>query len=107
MVLLAASADVHADLDAMIQQHASERLAGELQALVAIEDAWPTEPGDRSGNCPVPRAWLHRKVLPSTAMIASSLALKVAIQPGTGLNNPESRAAITTHNASWRGMQCS
>ena len=33
---------VHAHLNALRQQHAGEGLAGELAALVGVEDLWPT-----------------------------------------------------------------
>src|SRR5690349_20642237 len=46
-VVVAASTPVHADLDAMIQQHPGERFAGELRALIGVEDAWLVEPGKR------------------------------------------------------------
>jgi hypothetical protein len=39
MVKMAAPASVHADRDPMIRQHLGELIAGELRALISIEDA--------------------------------------------------------------------
>src|SRR5438309_11253109 len=44
-VVVAAPASVHADLDPVIPQHVGELLAGELRALIGIEDAGLAEPG--------------------------------------------------------------
>ena len=38
-VVVATTAPIHADLDAMIQQHPGERFTGELRPLIGIEDA--------------------------------------------------------------------
>src|ERR1700694_3856587 len=44
-VVVAAPASIHADLDPVIPQHRGELLAGELCALIGIEDAGLAEPG--------------------------------------------------------------
>src|SRR5207248_504577 len=46
-VVVAAPASMHADLDPVIPQHRGERVAGELRALIGIEDAGLAEPGER------------------------------------------------------------
>src|SRR5271163_288147 len=46
-VVVAAPASIHADLDPVIPQHLGELLAGELRALIGIEDAGLAEPGER------------------------------------------------------------
>src|SRR5256885_15419468 len=46
-VVVAAPASVHADLDPVIPQHCGELVAGELRALIGIEDAGLAEPGER------------------------------------------------------------
>jgi hypothetical protein len=46
-VVVATTAPIHADLDAMIQQHPGERLTGELRPLIGIEHR------DRSARCPL------------------------------------------------------
>src|SRR5205807_7249677 len=38
-VVVTAPASIHADLDPVIPQHRGERVAGELRALIGIEDA--------------------------------------------------------------------
>src|SRR5689334_16787287 len=45
-VVVAAPASIHADLDPVIPQHLGELLAGELRALIGIEDAGFAEPGE-------------------------------------------------------------
>src|SRR5665213_4342207 len=45
-IIVAATAPVHADRDAVIPQHRRELLAGELRALVGIEDAGLAAPGE-------------------------------------------------------------
>src|SRR5712672_2923119 len=45
-VVVAAPASVHADLDPMIPQHLGKLIAGELRALIGIEDARLAEPGE-------------------------------------------------------------
>src|ERR1700739_3170940 len=44
-VVVAATASVHADRDPMISQHLVKLIAGELRALIGIEDAGLAEPG--------------------------------------------------------------
>src|SRR5438477_4831054 len=46
-VVVAAPASIHADLDPAIPQHRGELVAGELRALIGIEDAGLAEPGER------------------------------------------------------------
>jgi len=46
-VIVAAPAPVHADLDPVIPQRLRELVAGELRALVGIEDTGLAEPGER------------------------------------------------------------
>src|SRR5271156_1950279 len=46
-VVVAAPASIHADLDPVIPQHLGELVAGELRALIGIEDAGLAEPGER------------------------------------------------------------
>jgi hypothetical protein len=46
-VVVAAPASIHANLDPMIPQHRGEFVAGELRALIGIEDAGLAEPGER------------------------------------------------------------
>src|SRR3954470_9011516 len=45
-VVVAAPASIHADLDLVIPQHLGKIVAGELCALIGIEDAGLAEPGD-------------------------------------------------------------
>src|SRR6516225_11113451 len=45
-IVVAAPASVHADLDPMIPQHLRKVTAGELRALISIEDARLAEPGE-------------------------------------------------------------
>src|SRR3954452_8869408 len=45
-VVVAAPASIHADLDPMIPQHRGELVAGELRALISIEDVGLAEPGE-------------------------------------------------------------
>ena len=45
-VVAAAPASVHADLDPAIPQHIGELVAGELRALIGIEDVGLAEPGE-------------------------------------------------------------
>src|SRR6516165_792130 len=45
-VIVAAPASVHADLDPVIPQHLGKLVAGELRALVSIEDAGIAEPSE-------------------------------------------------------------
>src|SRR5260370_39484322 len=45
-VVVAAPAAIHADLDPAIAQHRGELVAGELRALIGIEDAGLAEPGE-------------------------------------------------------------
>src|SRR5260370_9753048 len=45
-VVVAAPASIHADFDPVIPQHVGELLAGELRALIGIEDAGLAEPGE-------------------------------------------------------------
>src|SRR5215467_11763440 len=45
-VVVAAPASVHADLDTVIRQHLGKLVAGELRALIGIEGAGRTEPGE-------------------------------------------------------------
>src|SRR6478735_1181569 len=45
-VVMAAPASVHADRDPVIPQYLGELLAGELRALIGIEDAGLAEPGE-------------------------------------------------------------
>src|SRR5436190_19054145 len=45
-VVVAAPTSIHADLDPVIPQHHGELVAGELRALISIEDAGPAEPGE-------------------------------------------------------------
>src|SRR5262249_26109678 len=44
-VVVAAPASVHAHLDTVIPQHLGKLVAGELRALIGIEDAGLAEPG--------------------------------------------------------------
>src|ERR1700760_1617000 len=44
-VVVATTAPIHADLDAMVQQHPGEFFARELRTLVGIEDFGFAEPG--------------------------------------------------------------
>src|SRR5437879_5274609 len=46
-IVMAAPASIHADLDPVIPQHRGERVAGELDTLIGIEDAGLAEPGER------------------------------------------------------------
>ena len=46
-VVVAAPASVHADLDPMTSQHLGKLIAGELRALIGIENAGLGEPGER------------------------------------------------------------
>src|SRR5947209_12993571 len=46
-VVVAAPASIHADLDPVIPQLLGELVAGELRALISIEDAGLDEPGER------------------------------------------------------------
>src|SRR5437763_4326412 len=46
-VVVAAPASIHADLDPVIPQHLGKLVAGELRALISIEDAGIDEPGER------------------------------------------------------------
>src|SRR5438445_13703905 len=50
-VVVAAPASVHADRDPMIRQHLGELIAGELRALISIEDAGLAEPGESLAQC--------------------------------------------------------
>src|SRR5437868_4908130 len=50
-VVMAAPASVHADRDPMIGQHLGELIAGELRALISIEDAGLAEPGESLAQC--------------------------------------------------------
>src|SRR6201985_1696341 len=43
---MAAPASVHADRDPMFRQHLGELIAGELRALISIEDAGLAKPGE-------------------------------------------------------------
>src|SRR5215468_4164162 len=45
-VVVAAPASVHADLDPVIPQHLGKLVAGELRALIGIEDAGFAEPSE-------------------------------------------------------------
>jgi len=45
-IVAAAPASVHADLDPVIPQHLGKLIAGELRALISIEDAGLAEPGE-------------------------------------------------------------
>src|SRR5215813_11008517 len=45
-VVVAAPASVHADLDRVIPQHLGKLVAGELRALISIEDARLAKPGE-------------------------------------------------------------
>jgi hypothetical protein len=45
-IVTAAPASVHADLDPVIPQYRRQPVAGELRALVGIEDAGLPEPGE-------------------------------------------------------------
>jgi hypothetical protein len=45
-IVVAAPASIHADLDHVIPQHLSELVAGELRALIGIEDPRFAEPGE-------------------------------------------------------------
>src|SRR5580704_2854143 len=45
-VVVAAPASVRADRDPMIRQHLGELIAGELRALISIEDGGLAEPGE-------------------------------------------------------------
>src|ERR1700741_4270733 len=45
-VVVAAPASIHADLDPVIPQHLGKLVAGELRALISIEDAGLIEPGE-------------------------------------------------------------
>jgi hypothetical protein len=45
-VVVAAPASVHADLDPVIPQHFGKLVAGELRALISIEDAGIAEPSE-------------------------------------------------------------
>src|SRR5256885_7852253 len=46
-VVVAAPASIHADLDPVISQHRGERVAGEMRALIDIEDAGLAKPDER------------------------------------------------------------
>src|SRR5256714_12139435 len=46
-VVVAAPASIHADRDLVIPQHLGKIVAGELCALIGIEDAGLAEPGER------------------------------------------------------------
>src|SRR6202043_2144678 len=50
-VVVAASASIHADLDSVIRQHLGELIAGELRALISIEDAGLAKPGESLAQC--------------------------------------------------------
>src|SRR5205823_10911200 len=50
-VVVAAPASIHADLDPVIPQHLGKLVAGELRALISIEDAGIAEPGERLAQC--------------------------------------------------------
>src|SRR3954467_7707307 len=50
-VVVAAPASIHADLDPVIPQHRGELVAGELRALIGIEDAGLANPGERLAQC--------------------------------------------------------
>src|ERR1700719_145713 len=50
-VVVAAPASIHADRDPMIRQHLGELIAGELRALISIEDAGLAEPGESLAQC--------------------------------------------------------
>ena len=45
-IVVAAPASVHADLDPVIPQHVGKLVAGELRALISIEDTGLAEPGE-------------------------------------------------------------
>src|SRR5215472_7614621 len=45
-IVVAAPASVHADLNPVIPQHLGKLVAGELHALISIEDAGIAEPGE-------------------------------------------------------------
>src|ERR1700748_3234104 len=45
-IVVAAPASVHADLDPVIPQHLGKLVAGELRALISIEDTRITEPDE-------------------------------------------------------------
>jgi hypothetical protein len=45
-VVVATPASIHADRDPVIPQHPGELLAGELRALIGIEDVGLAEPGE-------------------------------------------------------------
>src|SRR6202030_3804844 len=45
-VVVAAPAPVHTDVDPVIPQHIGELVAGELRALIGIEDVGLAEPGE-------------------------------------------------------------
>src|SRR5712675_1486898 len=67
-VVVAAPASIHADLDPVIPQHRGEFVAGELRALIGIEDAGLAEPSE--GLAPTPR---HR-TSPSACLTAARTA---------------------------------
>src|SRR5665647_3710943 len=46
-VIAPGTAAIHADRDGVLQQQASECGAGELTALVGVENLWPTVSGER------------------------------------------------------------
>ena len=45
-VVVAAPTSIHADLDPVVAQHLGELVAGELRALIGIEDAGLREPAE-------------------------------------------------------------
>src|ERR1700745_3176372 len=50
-VVVAGAASRHADRDPMIRQHLGELIAGELRALISIEDAGLADPGESLAQC--------------------------------------------------------
>ena len=67
-VVVAAPASIHADLDPVIPQHPGELVAGELRALIGIEDAGLAEPGERLARAP------RHRTPPSACLTAARTA---------------------------------
>jgi hypothetical protein len=70
-VVMAAPASVHADRDPMIRQHLGELIAGELRALISIEDAGLAEPGESLAQC------LERPVLEFFTLTRACVRVRV------------------------------
>src|SRR5271154_527973 len=72
-VVVAAPASIHADLDPVIPQHLGERVAGELRALIGIEDAGLAESASLSASTQNPAVSVFDSRQDSTRRVAQSM----------------------------------